>query len=296
MARSPTPINVVPHFMRLHEWIALFEGYYEQEGLDPHLLAEHMHDISSHGADDYFERPQDQPYLERQEVCSTACHWAVPMNAGAGMGKLVPDLHGLTRYAIFVAPGSGITRLGQLRDVPVGIGLMAGSHFSFLELMEKVLPKEHIKPKNIGGPGRRLEALLNGEVEAANLLDPEIPMAEQKGLAKIASGEFKTLFWVSPTISHEVLAAYFRVMRRANDALFTAPERYMHLWENNVPPHLKDDSYDYARFGLGEVLVFEEYTQQEYDRTLALAKRWGLDDELRADSHVIQNISISVTF
>jgi hypothetical protein len=30
-----TPIKVVPHFSRLHEWIALEERYYQDEGLEP---------------------------------------------------------------------------------------------------------------------------------------------------------------------------------------------------------------------------------------------------------------------
>lgn len=31
------PVRIVPHFMRLHEWIALDEGYFTAEGLAPDL-------------------------------------------------------------------------------------------------------------------------------------------------------------------------------------------------------------------------------------------------------------------
>jgi ABC-type nitrate/sulfonate/bicarbonate transport system substrate-binding protein len=289
------PIKVVPHFMRLHEWIALEENFFEPEGLSPELRAEDMEAISSHGADPYLARPQDKPYLEGEQVCSSACHWAVPMNAGAGMGKFVPDLYGVARYAIVVREGSRIERLSQLRDVPVGVGLMAGSHFSTITALETVLPKERIKIENIGGPGRRLAALLAGEIEAATLLDPEIAMAEQKGLRKIAQGEFKTLFWVMPTIKPEVLDAYFRVMRRAEAALQAAPQRYMHLWARNLPKERRGESYDLGRFGLGEILVFEPYTQAEYEQTLKLAERWGLAKHLREGAHVIDNIAMHVS-
>ncbi len=57
-------IRVVPHFMRLHEWIALEEGYYQVEGLEPELLPEVMHRVSTHRASPYLERPQDQPFRE----------------------------------------------------------------------------------------------------------------------------------------------------------------------------------------------------------------------------------------
>ena len=289
------PIKVVPHFMRLHEWIALEENYFEPEGLSPSLKADDMDAISSHGADPYLKRPQDKPYLEGEEVCSSACHWAVPMNAGAGMGKFVPDLYGVARFAIFARPGSKIERLAQLRGVPVGVGLMAGSHFSTIVTLEAVLPKNQIKIEILGGPGRRLEALLNGEIEAATLLDPEIAIAEQKGMRKIAAGEFKTLFWVMPTMKPETLDAYFRVMRRAEEALAANPRKYMHLWEKNVPRELRNARYDYSRFRLGEKLVFEPYTQEEYDATLRLAERWSLGNHLREGSHVIDNIAFHVS-
>src|SRR5581483_558801 len=289
------PIKIVPHFMRLHEWIALDEGLFAAEGLAPEILADDMHQISSHGADVYFERPQDRPFRASDKVCSSACEWAVPMNAGAGMGKAVLDVYGVARFALFVAPGSKITRLAQLRNVPVGIGLMAGSHFSFLETMERVMPRGCIRPENIGGPGRRLRALLDGEIAAANLLDPEIAMADELGLRKIAAGEFRTLFWVAATLEPDAAAAYFRAMRQAQAALEAAPERYMRLWERNIPPILNDRSYDLNPFGLGEVLQFEPYVQEDYERTLALARRWNPDRNLRAGADRLENVGLHVT-
>jgi len=50
-----------------------------------------------------------------------------------------------------------------------------------------------IKTVNTGGFGARLRALLDGEVEAASLLPPQIAMAEQLGLRKIIEDRFKTL-------------------------------------------------------------------------------------------------------
>jgi len=280
-----TRIKVVPHFMRLHEWIALEEGAYQAEGLEPDLLSDVMHAVSAHGADPYFQRPQDKPFLASGvEVANSACEWGSVCNAGAGMGKFVPDLYGVARFAIFARPGSRITRLTELGGVPVGVGLMAGSHFTTLMTLEHVLPHDQVKIENIGGPGRRLLALLNGEVEAANLLDPEITLAQEKGLTKLASGEFRTLFWVSPGIPGTALGAYFRALRRADAALRAEPERYMHLWKKNLPPGLEGD-YEWQKFGLGELLVFERYPEETFTETMEFARRWGLDRDVRADSY-----------
>src|SRR5262245_45592691 len=190
-------IRVVPHFMRLHEWIAVEQGYFRDEGLEPELMADTMHSVSAHPGDPYLKRPQDRVFVEETEVANSACAWGSVCNAGAGVGKWVPDLYGVGRFAIVVAPGSKIRRLHELGNVPIGVGVMAGSHFTTLATLEQVLPKEQITVVHTGGPGRRLAALLDGEIEVATLLDPEIPIAEAKGLRTIAQGEFRTLFWVS---------------------------------------------------------------------------------------------------
>jgi ABC-type nitrate/sulfonate/bicarbonate transport system substrate-binding protein len=287
------PINVVPHFSRLHEWIALKEGYFQDEGLEPEMLTDVMHSVSSHRGDEYGQRPQDLPFVQGEEVANSACEWGTACNAGAGMGKVVPDLYSVGRYAIFVRPGSRIERLYELRNVPVGIGMMAGSHFTTLKTLGEVLPKEHVKVVHTGGPGQRLLALLDGEVEAANLLDPEIPIAEAKGLRKLAQGEFIVTFWVSPTISKETLSKFFGALKRAEEVLERNTSKYLRLWERNVPPALEGD-YDYTKFGRGEKLVFEPYSQEMFEDAMQFAQAWGLHEHVRESRYEALLASVAV--
>jgi hypothetical protein len=274
-------ISIIPHFMRLHEWIALDEHHYEAEGLEPELQSDVMHGVSGHRGDAYKSRPQDRPFVEpAPPAVNSACHWGSVCNAGAGMGRFVPDVYGVARFGIFVRPGSTRTRLTDLRGVPVGVGVMAGSHFTTLQTLEKVLPREAIVVENFGGPGRRLQGLLAGALEAATLLDPEIPIAQARGLRKLAMGEFKTLFWVHEALDPEVLAAYFRALRRADAALRANPDRYLPLWARNVPPDLAGD-HDYRTFGLGELLFFEPYSRAEFADAIAFAEAWSLTGHLR---------------
>jgi NitT/TauT family transport system substrate-binding protein len=287
-----TPLKIIPHFMRLHEWIALEERYYQAEGLEPELLPEVMHQVSGHRGEAYKERPQDRPFLDALPAVNSACHWGSICNAGAGMGRFVPDLYGVARFGTYLRPGSTWQRLTDLRGVPVGVGVMAGSHFTTLQTLEKVLPRDQIVSKNFGGPGRRLQGLLTGEIEAATLLDPEIPIAELRGLRKVAMGEFKTLFWVHERVEPAALSAYFRVLRRADEALRAGPETYLPLWARNVPPELRGD-YDYRAFGLGELLFFEPYAQRECAEALAFAEGWKLAGEIqdRDYGHLIAPVS-----
>ena len=103
-----TRVLVVPHFSRLQEWIALDEGFFQQEGLEPEMLQDVMHSVSSHHGDVYGQRPQDLPFVQHMEVVNSACQWGTACNAGAGMGKLVPDLYTVGRFALFTRPGSKI--------------------------------------------------------------------------------------------------------------------------------------------------------------------------------------------
>lgn len=279
-----TPIQVVPHFSRLQEWIALDEGFFLEEGLEPELLQEVMHAVSSHHGDQYGQRPQDLPFVRQMEVVNSACQWGTACNAGAGMGRLVPDLYTVGRFALFTKPGSKVQRLVDLRDIPVGIGEMAGSHFTTLGVLEQVLPRENIRTVHTGGPGQRLLALLRGEIEAATLLDPEIAIAEAKGLRELARGEFLITFWVGPAVNQGVLKAYFRALKRADEALSRNPEKYMHLWERNVPPALRND-YDYSLFGLGEKFVFEPYTEEMFQQALLFAEKWNLHTHIQDNQY-----------
>lgn len=279
-----TPIKVVPHFSRLQEWIALDEGFFQAEGLEPEMLQEVMHAVSSHHGDQYGQRPQDLPFVQQIEVVNSACQWGTACNAGAGNGRLVPDLYTVGRYALFCKPGSKIQRLADLRDIPVGVGEMAGSHFTTLSVLEQVLPTAHIRTIHTGGPGQRLLALLRGEIEAATLLDPEIAIAEAKGLRILARGEFLITFWIAPTVKPDALQAYFRALKRADEALMQTPERYMPLWERNVPPALKG-TYDYTTFGLGEKFVFEPYTEEMFQQALQFAEKWNLHTHIQDDQY-----------
>lgn len=80
-----------------------------------------------------------------------------------------------------------------------------------------------------------------------------------------------------------MLAAYFRALRKADAALRARPPQYMPLWARNIPPGL-EGSHDYTRFGLGELLVFESYPAEIFEATIAFARRWGLDQNMREDT------------
>jgi len=217
MAGSLTPVKVAPKGMGLNDFVAMQEGFFAAEGLDVDFDWKTFRGTQSSWKDlNYFQRPQDRPYTEdKQDVVQGACLWGTICNASAGMGRAVTEGYGESPWAIFVRLDSKIRRPQDLRNVPVAVGMRAGSHFNVPYRLEKYLPLAEIKTVNTGGFGARLKALLEGEVEAASLLPPQIAMAEQLGLRKIIEDTFKTVWWVPDNAPPQVVHGYMRALNRA---------------------------------------------------------------------------------
>jgi NitT/TauT family transport system substrate-binding protein len=279
---SRTRLQISPTGMRLHEWIALERGYFQAEGIEPEIrwdvLTGTMQSWKGLG---YLERPQDRPFLRGEQTITNACAWGSICNAGAGLGKFVPDAYGVARWAIYVRPDAWIQKPADLANVPIAVGLRAGSHFNVPYRLEQYLPLDQIKVVNVGGFGARLKALLDGEVEAASLLDPQISMADQLGLRRIIGNTFKTLWWVDERHDRQLLDAFFRVLQRAEEDLTRDPASCLPLWHYSIPPEFKDYPWDYSRFDPGERFHYEPISREEYEEIVRAVERWGLDDFMK---------------
>src|SRR5262250_2984394 len=260
MASQLHRVKIAPKGMGLNDFVAMQEGYFAAEGLDVELDWKTFRGTqSSWKGLDYLQRPQDRPYTQdNSDVIQGACVWGSICNASAGMGRFVADAYGVSPWAIFVRPNSTICRPEDLKDVPISVGMRAGSHFNVPYRLEKYLPLAHIKTVNTGGFGARLRALLDGEVEAASLLPPQIAMAEQLGLRKIIEDRFKTLWWVPDSAAAEVVHGYMRALNRAEQALQAGLAQYLPLWKLAVPAEFESyHPWDFSKFGRGERFVNE---------------------------------------
>jgi NitT/TauT family transport system substrate-binding protein len=284
MTHGVARVKIAPKGMGLNDFVAFEEGFFAAEGLDAVFDWEILKGMQSSWKDlEYLSRPQDQPYTQSHEdVIQGACMWGTICNAGAGMGRVVPEAHGLSPWAIYVRPDSTIRRPEDLKDIPVSVGMRAGSHFNVPYRLEKYLPLENIKTVNTGGFGARLRALLDGEVEAASLLPPQIAMADQLGLRCIIADTFKTLWWVPETASPETVRAYLNALDRAEKAMDADLQRYLPLWKHAVPADFQEyHAWDFSKFGRGERFVYEMLPREEFTDILHMVERWGLDDFMK---------------
>jgi ABC-type nitrate/sulfonate/bicarbonate transport system substrate-binding protein len=197
------------------------------------------------------------------------------------MGKFVSGCYGVSPWGIFVRPDSKIRNPVDLKDVPIAVGMRAGSHFNVPYRLEKYLPLENIKPVNVGGFGARLTALLDGDVEAASLLPPQIDMAKQLGMRPIIEDTFHTLWWVPDDMPPYVLTKYFQALDRAEHALQADLPKYLPLWQLSIPAEFEATSWDFSAFTRGERFVHETIPKSEFEEVMRQVERWGLDQHLK---------------
>lgn len=292
MSEDRIHVRVAPKGMGLNEFVAMEEGFFADTGLEVEFDMKVFRGTqSSWKGLEYFNRPQDQPFAEGTEVIQSACQWGTISNAASGMGRVVPDCYGVSPWGIFVRPESNIKNPEDLADVPIAVGMRAGSHFNVPYRLEKFLPLEKIKSLNIGGFSARLEALINGEVDAASLLPPQIDMAKQLGMRPIIEDEFITIWWVPEHMPKMMVRGYVNALDRAEKVIVADPAKYMPAWRHCIPVAFEDHDWDFSRFSRGERFVKEPLPEGLIDTIFEQVDRWDLAQYL--EDRTIDNLVYS---
>lgn len=265
---------------RLQDWIAADNGYFADEGLDHELdvvLLENAEQnvVSGEGyvRTGAYELYQSGGHGKRDMSC--ACHWAVNQAAVDAYGRMWGHAYSVIPSGIYAAPGSGICTLSDLAGVAVAVGFHSGSHFSTIQALEAFAEPEDVRLEFIGMPYDRVEALLSGDVVAANIWGAPTYLVEQQGCRKIADSTFMAAFLFNGDIEREDVERYFAGLKRAQADLDLEPERYKHYYLREIPSRFHD-RIDVRGFGPGERVVFEPYTEEMYTRTQEWMRRHHL--------------------
>ena len=274
--------RIMPH-SRLQEWVAEEKGYFRDEGLDYEFI---IPDLVDRFRNPTIESEEEAPAevkrgafeaMEAGRACevSSACHWAVNMAARAESGRMWGHAYSMTPSGIWVAPESPIQKPEDLADVEVAVGYHSGSHFSALQALENILPKEQIKLQFVGGPLDRLQLSLDRRVQSANVFGTPSYVLEQQGFRKVVDTSFMIGFLINGNATDEQLWAYFNALQRAQREIDLAKELYQHYFLKELPERYHS-MFDHRRAGIGERLVFEPYTKENFEKT----HRWMIEWEI----------------
>ncbi len=259
---------IAPH-MRLHEWIAVEKGYFDEVGLD-YVLEDQL--LSATGErHDLGDRVGAYQTYEQGRTCdvSSACHWTVNVASASGHGKLYADAYSVSPCGIFVPANSSIKRPEDLAGLPISVGYQSGSHYSTIQAMEAFVDRDQINLSFSDGLlFKRMEHLIEGTVPAANLFSGPYYFMEQLGFRKVLDTSFMMAVMVAEDANPEDVKKYFGALKRAQSDIDNRQELYTHYYRDEFPEKFRA-KMDTRLFGPGERIVFETYSREIFDESRA---------------------------
>ena len=196
--------------------------------------------------------------------------------------------------AILVRPQSDHYYPGTLGNKPVAVQFHAGSHYVALRLLEGYLSRNDIKLVHYGSPLHRFEALLNGEVEAAALMEPWITLAEKLGCRSVCEGHYLGAENASDSMDPETFESINKAVVKAVDMINSDKRKYLHYLIDDprfaavakqyggITPedfHLPRLRYSYNT----------PYSDQIVSDTYHWMLGWGLLNEEACDLNLVEN-------
>jgi hypothetical protein len=267
---------IQPHF-RLQEWVADEKGYFRDEGLD-YIFDEQIRSTDGKKHDQAGQKAGAFQSFEegRTSDVNCACHWTVNVAASKGHGKLWADVYSVAPSAIFVPADSPVKSPEDLAGVPISVGFQSGSHYSTIQALEQYLSTDRINLSFAEGMlFKRLDNLLEGKSEASALFSGPYYFAEQLGYRKIIDTTFMIASMITGDPDPEDLKKFYRALKRAQRDIDLRPELYTHYFKNEFPERYHS-RMDTRRWGPGERIVFEPYTQEVF----SAAQDWIAEREI----------------
>jgi ABC-type nitrate/sulfonate/bicarbonate transport system substrate-binding protein len=266
---------IEPHF-RLQEWVAEEKGYFRQEGLEYEFRefvrstdGAHHQTAGKAGAFQTIEKG-------RESNVTCACHWTVNVAASRGHTRLYADAYSVAPAAIFVPANSSVGTPADLAGVPISVGYQSGSHYSTIQALEQYMPSDRIELSfEEGMLFRRMEALLDGTAQAVALFSGPYYFAEQLGFRKIIDTTFMIAAMINGDPDREDIRRYFRALRRAQRDIDLRHDLYTHYYRNEFPDRLHH-RMDIRRWGPGERIVFEPYSQEAFEQSFDWISRHAI--------------------
>jgi ABC-type nitrate/sulfonate/bicarbonate transport system substrate-binding protein len=278
---------IQPHG-RLQEWIAQENGYFADEGLECELLTHDMmtraKQVDTAGKVVEIRTGAYESYVEGkgkkgdESDISCACHWAVNQAAANNVGKVWGKAYVVTPGAVMVRADSDIETPDDLKGREIAVGYHSGSHFATIQAMEPFLDFADINLKFVGMPWQRVDAVVDGDVEAGSMWGLSFLGCEQLGLRKIADTSFMIAFLFPQTTDEADVEKYMNALKRAQMDLDLEPEKYKHLYLKELPERYAD-RIDVRRFGPGERIVFLPYTERAYADTQMWMRERGIFED-----------------
>jgi NitT/TauT family transport system substrate-binding protein len=278
-------------FQGLPELVAYDEGLFEKEGLavswadrdqgvekrvDTTITSPRgVNPFTSHGK--LFEQGKADMY--------NACEWGNYCRVGStSAGSRQLGRRAIVSYAaMVVAPDSPVYTPQQLANRVIGVPFYFGTHYIAIHMLEGFLRRDEIKLCSAPNGSRyRLDAVMNGEIDAATLTEPHITLAEKKGCRTICSAFFHGTEVASERVDGETYAAFNRAIREAVRRINANKRAYLHYfidYHGKTDPEVAALKVEDLREGRLVVCDPAPIPLDEMQRTYEWLKSWDMLEE-----------------
>ncbi len=259
--------------------VGVEKGFMAAEGIDAEVVTPDSQ-LQPAGV---FERPIASDYECGDLEGYNKCEWGVIKRAADGErdGWILGRRESVATMAIIVRGDSNYHRLDDLADVPISIQDQTGSHYMTYKMLEGHCDKDRVKLRHDGGPAIRTRMLLNGEVEAATLMEPFISLAEKRGCRVLAESKYWGLLFVNADDADDTRDAIFRALRRCVDEINSDLKKHAALLLRDIPDDLMGDfRFEDLNLNRLDYVYPEDYTEEEFNR----ARNWMAGYGLKPDS------------
>ena len=218
------------------------------------------------------------PFEERAAQLFNACEWGqIRRSEASGIGgRVVMMRPAVASQGIFVRPDSPIVHPQGLRNRTVAVNFHAGSHYLALQMLEGFMDRSEIKVVHLGQAALRFQAMLDGSVDAAALMEPYIALAEKAGCNLILEAHYAGTEMAAPDVDAPTVEAIDRAVRQAVRLINADKKKYLHHLIADVPPHLGPLTPDDFRLSRLRYVEPPPYPPEEFARTHAGVGGWGL--------------------
>src|SRR5258708_7977246 len=263
--------------------VARDAGFFRDEGLDLEFVTTPgmAQTTTSHFVkfDSVFDRPLDSVYNDGGIDQYRMCEWGIMKRAveantqGLRGRKIVALGASMSKFAIVVRPDAKIYEPEMLKDKEIAVTPNNGSDFTTLKMMEGFVEPHHLKRTNAGSMLKRLEAVRDGKVAAASLMEPWISVAQKWGMRILIESHSTRAEAAGDDLDAETLRKMFRAQAHAVEVLEKDPRPYVHYLVRETGGLLRPDEFQHCRALHGAP---SPYYRQRWGDTYPWTGKWDL--------------------
>ena len=193
--------------------VAVEQGFFADQGIEVEYYEDNPKGVAGR-VENFPDRWKESQLQKGALEVYPVCEWgAIERVQSLGKGRIVGLDTTVRTGAIMVRGDSKITSLAELRDVAIAVTWHAGTFYAAIEALEAAgIPFEQIKLVHAND---RLGALINGETEAAALMEPLVSRAVSAGARKIADLRWRGGIVVGDDVNDETADKIMRALNRA---------------------------------------------------------------------------------